>query len=740
MIFEDIKILLWNANGIRNKKLELFDYLLENSIHICCLNETKLNCNIKLRHDKFSIFRLDNVQGEIDHGGVAIIVRRDVPCQLLPHFNLDIIEAIGISMNIGGVDTSIISAYYTGTVASQDIRKFTSDINKIMNRNNVILLGDLNARHPYWRCVRSNTTGNRLYQLMTDRGFDIYYPNSPTHFPGRNRTPSTLDILLTNTNHDISSVIAVDTLGSNHLPVLVEMNVQARINHNPRLVYCYSKTNWVRFRRELDRNIDLTYYQLTSSATPNDINQRISKLTEALNKTVEDVVPKNSINTQCFALNSTIRGLVAQRNAKRRQYKRNRHPQLRDEFNELNRRIEILSNQSYNDNFQRVVSQFIPNKDHNKRLWSLSRALKGKTQSIPVLKTDENLLLTDHEKAMAFKDSFIKSHLITVNNSSNPDTELDAERRFVRISNFCTQGCEPSILVKPKEIILLIKQLHNNKAPGEDNVKNIVVKNTSRKFIVAFTYIVNACLMTSYFPSIWKSAIVVPVHKHGKPTNEVTSYRPISLLPALGKLFERILLSRIKKVLDEKELIPQYQFGFREGHSTTHQIVRVRNYIQNNFRQHKSSGLLLMDLSNAFNTVWHKGLILKLDNAGFPKYLTKLIQSFLDSRILKVRVGKDFSEEAVLPAGVPQGSALSPTLFNIYMHDISTHPSCMIAQYADDVLMATTNKRAASIVKNLREAANGFSSYCDKWKLKINPDKCELVFFTKSISEKKYKH
>ena len=100
-----------------------------------------------------------------------------------------------------------------------------------------------------------------------------------------------------------------------------------------------------------------------------------------------------------------------------------------------------------------------------------------------------------------------------------------------------------------------------------------MVKNSSRKCLVALTYILNACLMLSYFPDNWKKAVVVPIRKPHKPGDEVTSYWPISLLSILGKIYERILLTRVNEHLEATPIIPNTQFGFRAGHSTAHQVL-----------------------------------------------------------------------------------------------------------------------------------------------------------------------
>lgn len=171
-----------------------------------------------------------------------------------------------------------------------------------------------------------------------------------------------------------------------------------------------------------------------------------------------------------------------------------------------------------------------------------------------------------------------------------------------------------------------------------------MLKNCSHKFIVALTYIRNACLKLSYFPTKWKEAVTVPIRKPGKPASDVFSYKQISLLPTLGKILERVVLTRLKTHAEERKLNPNFQFGFRSEQSTTHQLVRVMNQIKSGFSKTQSTGMVLLDLKCAFDSVWHDAVVYKMDQYGFLLYLTKLIQSFLENRKFAVKVNNNMSE------------------------------------------------------------------------------------------------
>ena len=125
----------------------------------------------------------------------------------------------------------------------------------------------------------------------------------------------------------------------------------------------------------------------------------------------------------------------------------------------------------------------------------------------------------------------------------------------------------------PNEIITIIKTQTSKKAPGIDNIQNIILKNFTKKAIVQCMYIINAAIRLTHFPSHWKTGNIIPIYKAGKCSSEPSSYRPISLLPTLSKLSEKIILKRLDKFEEKQKIIVEEQFGFREQHSTVQQLV-----------------------------------------------------------------------------------------------------------------------------------------------------------------------
>jgi Reverse transcriptase (RNA-dependent DNA polymerase) len=209
------------------------------------------------------------------------------------------------------------------------------------------------------------------------------------------------------------------------------------------------------------------------------------------------------------------------------------------------------------------------------------------------------------------------------------------------------------------------------------------------------------------------------------------SYRPISLLSLWSKLFEKIILSRLDKfILDN--IIPNEQFGFRKKHSTIQQLIRLSDRISDGFNKNKSSATFFLDVAKAFDKVWHSGLTFKMTQLGFPPYLTMLTHSFLRERKFQVHWLRTPSTSRPIMAGVPQGSCLSPTLFNIYTSDFPTLPSPAIAfSFADDFAALASSTKPHKAVKYAQAAINTVHPYYTKWRLGLNAEKTTATLFTK---------
>ncbi|CAF4637902.1 unnamed protein product [Rotaria socialis] len=278
------------------------------------------------------------------------------------------------------------------------------------------------------------------------------------------------------------------------------------------------------------------------------------------------------------------------------------------------------------------------------------------------------------------------------------------------------------------------KQLRNSSC-GPDNIHTRCLKNYTELLIKHLTKLFNFILNIGYVPNGWKKANIILLLKPNEDKQQPSSYRPISLLSCLGKRLEKIMKQRLMNILEQRNILPEHQAGFRPKKSTLNNIIRLTKYARNNLEQNgrrRHSAVILFDIKAAFDSVWHDGLIYKLNELRIPKYLMYYLISFLQNRTASIEIENSLSKLLHLNSGTPQGSPLSPLLYIIYtadsMNGVPEHTQYDL--FADDTALWTSPNITSSLSSRLQQASDAFQSWCKSWKLKLQPTKTELVHFT----------
>lgn len=722
-----LQIMTWNADSISPKKHEFFDFLLSNDIDIALINETYLKQGTPFSHPDYICYRLDR-EGRLTKGGVAIMVRKDLPHTLLPSFRTKILECIGVSVNSTSGPINFISTYRPGgRSTANDITNFRNDLGLLTaSRNSFFICGDLNARHSSWGCARANSAGNTLFECSGD--FAIYYPPSHTRIPlNRRQSPSTLDIVLSNGLHEIENLSTRTELSSDHLPVLFEICSDTRRETPEHFVFNYKVADWNRFRLTLDSRLDLEF-SLDLIESESQIDSMIETFTATLLEARSIAVPVARPFRYSLVLTPEIQSLISRKNTLRRIAQRTKNRRDIEEYEIFNRMVRDACNELQNISFGNKLSTIQPG---HKSLFSFTKIIKNKARIVPALKLDGVTLLTGPEKASAIATVFSRAHNNTMQSSLEAIVEEGCSTLHSDEFNL-----NASTLTSPRELKNIIKKFKNGKAPGFDGIPNILLKNLSRKALVYLTYIINSCIKLCYFPKSWKHAFVIPIPKPGKDLSNPSSYRPISLLSSISKVFERVILKRLNDFISSNTILPNHQFGFRKAHSAAQQLRRVVKNIKDarNRRTSRlplSTGMLLLDVEKAFDSVWHEALLHKLIQWGCDIFLARIIFSFLKGRSFQVCIGNSKSPSFVIPYGVPQGAILSPTLYNIFTSDVPTSEFCKTATFADDTAIFSSSLNPELVQEALQEHINVVSGYCKDWKIKINATKTQAIYFSR---------
>lgn len=266
---------------------------------------------------------------------------------------------------------------------------------------------------------------------------------------------------------------------------------------------------------------------------------------------------------------------------------------------------------------------------------------------------------------------------------------------------------------------------------GSDDVPNEFLThlpNSARDILLT---LYNHSWSTGTYPTLWKQATLIPIQKAGKDPKLSSSYRPISLLSCLGKTMERLINTRLTWWLEHNNLLPSYQLGFRPQRSTEDLLLVVEHNIRRAYQTRTVLLTVFIDLQGAFDRASHAGILQKLATLGLGGTPLKWFEDFLAHRTFSVAVGNNFSSPQPLQRGIPQGSVLSPTLFNILMSDLPTTPQSTLLVYADDITILYSADTVQRAQEGMQETVNQLHQWTTQWGLKINAQKSHHMCFTR---------
>lgn len=679
------------------------------------LTETRLKPEHNFKVAGFNCYRNDRPSGI--GGGVAILIRNEIKHHEVSIPETECLEAVAVSIIVDNKKLLLISAYYP-----KQGGPFRSDIRKIIaSGERVIVAGDFNARHSLWNCDRANQNGNTLLDILGKRDIHVEFPNSHTFY--RNGRPSTLDIAICK-NFPGMALETLQQLSSDHLPVKFTIGINAE--KIDRSYYVFSEADWPGFKEHVNNSLHVNASLFFRNKI--QIDAGIKQFTESICDAVAAHTPRRPLDTFKLKLTSEIKELIATKNRLRKRWQKSRDKELKSQVNSLTaaiaRQISSLKNHSWSRKLETANTQ-------DNSIWRLSKAVRRKNCNIPPLVTaNGDKATTDVEKAEILANNFEKSHGLTKNmKHAETDRYVMQSVENFRELEILEEIPLKDLLIKPYEICQAAHRCKIRKAPGADKIENIVLRYLPQKAQIYLCKILNGCLKIGYFPVAWKSATIFPISKAGKDPTQASSYRPISLLSTLSKIFERLILKRILPTINKT--IPNFQFGFRSGHSTAHQLTRVVEFISKKFNIRKDTGMALLDIEKAFDTVWHDGLIYKLLKAETPLPLVRIIDDYLRDRTFTVTIKGENSNPRKVPMGVPQGSILGPHLFSVYIHDVPVPQNCQLALYADDLAIYTCSSSRKIIARRLEFGLQKLRNFYSKWKIKINDSKTETIMFSR---------
>lgn len=511
---------------------------------------------------------------------------------------------------------------------------------------------------------------------------------------------------------------------SDHFPVWASfiLNV-SKFTNEPCNKLNYLKANWDLFKNILN--------SISSSHIQTD--QDLSAFTNNIINAANIAIPKFPTIKFRTTLPKKIIEIIKIRRKARRNWKKYRSHNFKAEFNKT---TNILRNELkiHKNNYWKEFAKNLGQNISSKPFWikiNKFRQNRSYNSSIPTLTYNNHTYETTDEKINLF--SQILESTFTINSSqieSNSDHTIynTVNTYFSKKANINSES------ISIEEVIKAIKETKNDSAVGFDLIHNRMLKNLPKNAILLITSLFNYCLDNNFLPKSWKTSKITLIPKKDTNKSDPNNYRPISVSSCLGKILERIITKRLTAFLERNNLLLEFQSGFRKHRRTSDNLLFITQKIIESFNRKKKTCAIFFDISKAFDKVWHDGLLFKLIKLNTPDYIIRYIYSFLDNRSFRIFLNNQYGPEFPIKAGTPQGSVISPILFNIYINDIPNNSSKNKSQpllFADDLTSLFFFNKESRIRPQILKFIKELESWLVKWKMKISTNKCSYIIFSK---------
>lgn len=707
-------ILAWNCNGLSSKILELELLLNQQNIDIVLLSETHTTSESFCKINNYSFYHTPHPNNNA-RGGSGIYVKDNINHYLDFKMHTMEYQVTCITVQTRTYPLKIASIYCPAshTVTEESYSEILCTLG-----NRFILGGDFNAKHTHWGSRLITTKGRNLYNAMSEHRAEAISTGTPTYWPtDQQRIPDLLDFFVyKNLSSNYMTIEDTNELSSDHSAILLTLSEYIILKtHNP--VLTNKRTDWVSFSLSVAQKINLN----VPLQNEEDLDRELEQLVENIQSSAWENTP--TIVKKYTGINypKEITDLVAIKRRARKRWQRSRAPSDKTVLNRLVRELSQKIKEIKKESINSYLNDLSADKSSDYSLWRAIKPLKRPIIQSPPLKDRDGTWIKDNEsKAAAF--ALYLSNIFTPNEPVADSNSLEE----IEYSNLDYEI--PCATVR--EVLHTIKtDISPKKAPGFDLITGLVLKKLPRIAVVKITQIFNAAFRLKYVPQILKIAEVIMIPKPGKPESELTSYRPISLLPVLAKLFEKLINKRLISVIEENHLIPNHQFGFRSKHNCIEQVHRITTQIEKAIEGKKVCSAIFLDVAQAFDKVWHDGLNFKLKKL-LPANLAKILESYLLDRFFRIKQGESYSTLSNVQAGVPQGSVLGPVLYLLYTSDMPENSTDMTATFADDTAFLAVGENTMATATQLSETIANFHRWTKIWRIKINESKSVHVDFT----------
>ena len=737
-----------NLNSIlhANRLDQVESILRDNNFSVFCINESKLDDS-----KDPACYKIDNYIALAKHrtihgGGIVVYVRDDIACRRLSDLenNTQTLEHVAVEVFVQN-KRILINSFYRPPNCERTM--FINDLTLTLERIHLnrpwlsICLGDCNfgAQFCHFNSLNPTSFDFQCGQIFEDYHYTQIIDQCTRYSKD---SVSLLDLIYVNRFDMISKAVLFPQI-ADHMGIACEANISCT-RPRPRVIV---KNQFSDMTSENWSNLKSYLLEFKSSESWTS-DYHCEALTNHIISGIEKFVPKTTFKQKHVDIpwsSKVVRRALLKKNKSYKLYRNvaNQFKLLRpddpnyvsfqtrvclihDKFRQSSKQYKYESRRAKNQYFQNLKNILSNSKIPEKKKFSLLKKLSktSKDNSIPPLLENGELVNDPLEQAEIFNRYFNGK-----SNVRNPNDEPPI------LESFVTKDVFENLDTSHFELGPIIKSLKSsNYSPCGIPSRFLIdvhttIGSTLTKMI---SDLLNKVFHTGTYPQIWKLAHVTPIFKSKEKSNK-TNYRPISILPTLSKICESVLHKRLLDHLLTNNIITKYQAAYIPSDSTAQQLISMIHQIKLAMTSNNIAQGVFLDVSAAFDAVWHRGLLAKLEQLNIKGEALTLFSSYLSERRTVTVIDGVKSTELPVNAGVPQGSRLGPLLFLVYTNDLVVNLESKPFIFADDTTLIATAESTFETTNMLSRDLAKISTWAHTWKITFNPQKSKTLIFSKAL-------
>jgi hypothetical protein len=697
---------------------------------IIVLTETWLNNN-----DNLDLYSLKGYHHEFNHrkfkkrgGGIGFYVRNNLRYKICEKFSISeerFMESFGLEININKNSIFRIIGIYKAPFVK--IKEFNENFETFLNNvgsTKTYILGDFNID------LLSNKD-NLVQDFINIMHMHSFSPiiNKPTRIT--KTTATLIDNIWINSksNNLYNGIILNDT--TDHFPIfLTERHTKVQYRH---------ETKYTTKRQLKDHNITslkndlsiLKWHNVLKCQNPEEaFNIFDETFLKYLNKNCPIKLCKISTsNNDKKWITNKLKNACRKKHSLYKEYLKNPNNITRVKYNTYRNKVKHFITKTEGQYYSTKLTR---SNDIN-QTWKIIKNILKPNNNLKVTQslTDDGHVITEPSQI----SKKFNEHFTTI--GENLANKLP--KKIPPFTNFLQNKILSSIYLRPTnktELLEIVSNFKNKLSNDNDELNMKTIKTIFPTIVVPIEHLINISLTNGFFPTKLKQAKVLPFFKKGEKT-DLNNYRPISILPQISKIFEKVYYNRLISFLDKNNIVTQSQYGFRKNSKTSYGIINMVENIHSALTTNKIPIGIFIDLQKAFDTIDHSILLEKLNHYGIRGPALKWLGSYLSNRNQYVLYNNCKSNLIYIRYGVPQGSILGPILFLIYINDIIyTSEKLSFVLFADDTNVFYVDDNLNNLSNNLKIELDKLRIWFLANKLSINISKTNYIIFgPKSNSE-----